>query len=102
MEKLNDDIMETPNNNTSEFGCKTLCFVKTNGVLYFETDKSTPQKKIISELVKGKYYKYIYTGLDSPIYIGKYLRTNNNKSFFQETLAMKYVSFIQNIRKYIL
>ena len=69
---------------TSDFGCKTICLVRTNGDLYYETDKSETQKTIINELVKDKYYKYTYDGLDSPKYIGKYLRTNDNISFFQE------------------
>ena len=61
--------METLNNDTSGFGCKTICFIKTNGDLCFETDKSDRQNKIINELVKGKYYKYTYTSLDIAIYI---------------------------------
>jgi len=76
--------METLNDDTSGFGCKTICFIKTNGDLCFETDKSERQNRIINELVKGKYYKYTYTSLDTAIYIGRYLRTNNNRSFFQE------------------
>jgi len=72
------------NPDTSGFGCKTVCFVKTNGDLCFETDKSERQKKIMNELVKGECYKYTYDGLNSPIYIGRYLRTNDNRSFFQE------------------
>ena len=70
-------------NDTSDFGCRTICLVRTNGDLYYETDKSETQKTIINELVKDKYYKYTYAGLDSPKYIGKYLRTNDNRSFFQ-------------------
>ena len=74
---------------TSDFGCKTICLVRTNGDLYYETDKSETQKTIINELVKDKYYKYTYAGLDSPKYIGKYLRTNDNRSFFQEDNGKK-------------
>ena len=39
---------------TSDFGCKTICLVRTNGDLYYETDKSETQKTIINELVKDK------------------------------------------------
>ena len=40
---------------TSDFGCKTICLVRTNGDLYYETDKSERQKTIINELVKDKF-----------------------------------------------
>lgn len=95
METLDDDI--------SDFGCRTICFVKTNGDMCAEIDKSKIQKKIINKLVKGKYYKYTYNELDSPIYIGKYLRTNNNRSFFQEDNGNKIcISYSKDMLVYFI
>ncbi len=67
------------------FGCKIRIFIRTNSDMWCSYDKSEEQKQIINQLVEGKCYKYYYTGLKSPIYVGRYLQTKDNKqSFFKE------------------
>lgn len=78
MESFKDDV------NATGFGCKTVCFVRTNGDLHSDANTREAQTQITNELVTGKRYKYAYSGLNLPIYIGKYLRTDGNRSFFQE------------------